>query len=143
MQPTIRLEAENYKSGSDGVAYHDNTYSNSGGRYRSDGVDISATSNASGGYLVSWTEAGEWLTYDVNVPTTGVYNVVTRVASMSNTPMSIGVSLGGQRRTSNFSSTGGWTAWQDVKYEKVSLSAGQQTLRLDVLAGASISTTLS
>jgi hypothetical protein len=38
-----RIEAEDYKSGGEGVAYHDTTSGNSGGAYRSNDVDIQPT----------------------------------------------------------------------------------------------------
>ena len=54
---------------------------NSGGQYRSTGVDVEATSDAGGGSDVGWLSAGEWLQYTVNVGTAGTYDVTFRVAS--------------------------------------------------------------
>ncbi|MDB5103642.1 MAG: C-terminal target protein, partial [Fibrobacteres bacterium] len=60
-----RLQAEDYRGGGEGIGYHDLTTVNSGGQYRTDGVDIQATTDAGGGYNVGWIQAGEWLDYDV------------------------------------------------------------------------------
>src|SRR5439155_19234944 len=49
-----KLEFENYDKGGSGVAYHDTTNGNSGNVYRSDSVDIQATSDAGGGYHLAW-----------------------------------------------------------------------------------------
>ncbi|MEB3339438.1 carbohydrate-binding protein, partial [Okeania sp.] len=69
----IRIEAENYKPGGEGVAYHDTTSGNSGNKYRSEDVDIQTTSDVGGGYNVGWINPGEWLTYDVQIPEAGDY----------------------------------------------------------------------
>lgn len=133
---SIRVEAENYKSGKQGVDYSIKTPHNSG-VYRKDGGDIQSTPNASNGYLVGWTEAGDWLTYDVNVPDSGAYSLVAHVASaLQNTSMSLGVSVdGGKQAKLQFGGTGGWTTWLDVKSDQLNLSAGNHTIRVDVLAG--------
>ena len=47
-----RLVAADFDSGAEGVAYHDESAGNSGGAYRSTGVDIEAC--AEGGYNVGW-----------------------------------------------------------------------------------------
>jgi len=49
---TLRLEAENFDWGGQGVAYNDLTGGNSGGQYRTnESVDIEATSDTGGGYV--------------------------------------------------------------------------------------------
>ena len=61
------IQAEDFDIGGEGVAYHDTDAVNSGGVYRSTGVDVQATGDSGGGYNVGWVKAGEWLTYTVNV----------------------------------------------------------------------------
>ena len=51
------VEAENYDKGGQGVAYHDTTPGNSGGKYRTDDVDIAA--GGSNGFHVTDIAAGE------------------------------------------------------------------------------------
>ncbi|MBD2777358.1 GDSL-type esterase/lipase family protein [Iningainema tapete] len=135
---TVRVEAENYKPGQLGVTYYDTTSQNIPGYYRpNEGVDIAPGGNTSNGHLVGWTDDGEWLTYDIQIPETGTYNLVARVASaLENTSMQLGVSVdGGQQRTLQFSGKGDWVNWQDIRTENLSLTAGQHTLRLDILKG--------
>lgn len=74
------LEAENFDVGGEGVAYHDNDYSNAGDVYRkSEGVDI--TGDETSGYQIGWTEEGEWIEYTVNINQAGSYEWEARVSS--------------------------------------------------------------
>jgi GH35 family endo-1,4-beta-xylanase len=60
------LEVEDFDNGVNGVAYSDSDEKNEGGKYRADcGVDIDSL--AGGGYVVGWTNGGEWLEYTVKV----------------------------------------------------------------------------
>ena len=73
------IEAENYDTGGQFVAYYDTTAGNSGGQYRSDDVDIETCSD--GGYDVTGIKTGEWLKYSVDVSSSGLYKITARVAS--------------------------------------------------------------
>ena len=77
-----RIQAKNFNTGGQGVAYNDSDTSNNGSQYRtSEGVDIENCTDAGGGYNVGWTSSGEWMKYAVNVSSTGSYNLTVRVAS--------------------------------------------------------------
>jgi lysophospholipase L1-like esterase len=132
----IRIEAENYRTGASGVTYFDRTRGNSGGKYRKDDVDISDSQDIGGGFLLGWIDQGEWLTYDVNVPTSGVYQLSARVASAVNSNYRFQATVGGQVATVNFGGSGGWWNWQTAQTSQfISLSAGNRQLRLDMLTG--------
>jgi hypothetical protein len=136
--PTLpgRIEAENYDTGGEGVAYYNTTVGNPGGVYRSDDVGIEPTSDTGGGYDVSWLNNGEWLEYTVNPPDpTAQYSISLRVAAPA---------AGGQLRvrlngtvlgTVAIPNTGGSQSWQTVTLSGVSLAGGigSQALRLEVL----------
>ena len=62
------IQAENYDTGGESVAYYNTTVGNPGGVYRSDDVGIEPTSDTGGGYDVSSLNTGEWLEYTVNPP---------------------------------------------------------------------------
>lgn len=62
-----KIEAENYDYGDKNETWFDTDNANNGGKYRDDGVDINVSWDTEGGYLVGWNEAGEWLTYTVDV----------------------------------------------------------------------------
>jgi len=131
-----RIEAENYDTGGEGVAYYNTTVGNTGGVYRSDDVGIEATTDTGGGYDVGWLNSGEWLEYTVNVPDPeAIYSISVRVASLSG---------GGQLRvrldgtvlgTIQVPNTAGWQNWQTVTLPNVPLAGGpgSKALRLEVL----------
>jgi len=126
----LRIEAEDY------ISFFDKSSGNTGGAFRSDDVDIQATTDVGGGYNVGWIQQGEWLTYDANIPEAGTYDIVARVASAQSGTRSLKVSVGGESETLSFGGTGGWQNWTDVTAQGVNLSAGSQQLRLDMLSNS-------
>ena len=126
------IQAEDYDQGGEGVAYHDTSSGNNGGQYRSDDVDIEATSDAGGGFNVGWMGAGEWLAYTVSVQTAGAYTLTARVAA-SGPGGSFHVEIGGVNVTSSLKvpDTGDWQNWIDVT-ANVTLKAGVQPMRFVV-----------
>ncbi|MEO1800820.1 MAG: carbohydrate-binding protein [Cyanobacteria bacterium J06629_2] len=130
----IRIEAEDYQDDyyTSDQTFYDTDYENQGGGYRNRSVDIEPTSDISGGFNVGWIEAGEWLTYSVDVPYDGNYQVVGRVASDIDTSHSLDVSIDGQATTLSFGDTGGWQSWTDVVGDDLYLTAGTYDLRLDM-----------
>jgi hypothetical protein len=133
------IEAENFDNGGEGVAYHDTSPGNSGGAYRGTDVDLQATSDVGGGYNVGWVDAGEGLTYTVNVATTGVYSIQVRVAAPSGGGV-FHVEMNGVDVTGPIAvpPTGGWQSWVTVARNGISLAAGTQVLRLamDTVGGS-------
>ncbi len=122
------IEAERYDLGGQNIAFYDVTPANEGGAFRTDAVDIEATTG--GGYNVGWIQSGEWLDYSVVVNTAGNYKIEARVAAIAaGKTFSLqmnGITLG------NFSvpNTGGWQNWQIVTLNNIALTAGQKTLRV-------------
>ncbi len=122
-----RLEVEEYSD------YSDYTSGNAGGAYRSDDVDVESTADAGGGYDIGWIQSGEWLEYDVSVIESGKYDLTLRMASGSSGSKTAMVLVGGERAGSfTLTRTDGWQAWQDVNVYDVQLSAGKQTLRIEM-----------
>ena len=72
------VQAEDYNTGGDGTGYHDTTSGNSGGYYRSDGVDIA---KVDGAYVVTGVADGEWLRYTVGTTTGGPFWLTMRAGS--------------------------------------------------------------
>src|SRR6185437_16946739 len=106
--------------------------------YRSDGVDLEATTdtqdNTGGGAdNIGWTTAGQWFNYTVQVATAGSYTVSFRLASpygvtdALHIANSSGANLSGAVAAPN---TGGYGTWTTVT-ASVTLPAGQQTLTVD------------
>ena len=125
------VQFENYDTGGNDVAYHDTTSGNSGAVYRSNNVDIQATSDAGGGYNVGWVKATEWLTYTVSVTTAGTYALDVRAASNGaggTLHFEVdGVNVTGPMTAPN---TGGWQVWQTITKTGVTLAAGQHVVRV-------------
>lgn len=124
------LQAEDYED------YEDSTVGNDGGAYRSDDVDLEATSDAGGGYNVGWIDAGEWLEYTVSVSAAGLFDFTARVASPTGAG-SMHVEVDGVNVTGTMAAvnTGGWQTFADVVAQQISLSAGNHTLRMVFDAG--------
>jgi hypothetical protein len=125
------VEAEEFDEGGEGVAYHDTSAGNKGGRFRNTDVDIESTADAGGGYDVGWTRPGEWLQYTVNVAADGQYDVRFRLASTGSGGVLHlevdGVNATGAVQVPN---TGGWQTWNTVTVRQVPLKAGTRRLRL-------------
>jgi hypothetical protein len=124
------VQAENFDEGGKGIAYHDTSAGNSGGKYRSTDVDIETTTDTGGGFNVAWVSAGEWLQYTVNVTTAGSYTLEARVAcSGSGGTFHVEVNGANVSGTMTVPNTGGWQQWQTVS-KTVTLAAGVQRIRL-------------
>jgi hypothetical protein len=127
------VQAANYDTGGQGVAYNVTSVNGSANSYRSDGVDLEACTDTGCGYDIGWTAAGQWFKYTVNVAAAATYTVSLRLASVSGVTdglhiaSSSGANLSGNI---NVPATGGWQTWTTVT-ASVTLPAGQQTLTID------------
>lgn len=98
------------------------------------GVQTESTSDVGGGVNVGYIQNGDFVEYQINVPTTGTYQVQFRVASNTS-----GGTINILARNANVGSvmvanTGGWQAWTSVT-KTIQLSEGPQTLRLNFTGG--------
>jgi hypothetical protein len=133
------VQAANYDTGGQGVAYNVTSVNGTVASYRSDGVDLETTADtqdttpAGGPYDLGWTATGQWFKYTVDVATAGTYTVSLRLASPNGVTdglhiaSSSGASLSGNI---NVPATGGWQDWTTVT-TSVTLPAGVQTLTID------------
>jgi hypothetical protein len=121
-----RIEAEDY------VRFYDTTSGNEGGGCDTgDDVDKETTGDsAGGGCNVGWTDAGEWLEYDVTVETTETFDITARVASeMSG--KSVRVEIDGVDVTGAMSvPSNGWQSYEDVVAANITIGAGDHVVRL-------------
>jgi len=127
------VQAENYDTGGQGVAYNVTSVNGSDNGYRSDGVDLEVTTDTGGGVNLGWTATGQWFKYTVNVATAGTYRVTFRVAGINATTGAFHISnASGTNLTGNVNvpATGGWQTWTSV-VAAITLPAGQQTLTFD------------
>ncbi|HET9956736.1 MAG TPA: carbohydrate-binding domain-containing protein, partial [Polyangiaceae bacterium] len=121
-----RIEAEAYQ------AYYDTSLGNSGNAPCVSGdVDAEGTSDPNGGVCnIAWTDAGEWLEYDVNVAQASTYELIVRAAS-EEVGQTVHVEVDGVDVSGPLTSPAqGWQAFADVRVPQVALSAGLHTVRL-------------
>jgi beta-glucosidase len=133
------VQAANYDTGGQGVAYNVAAANGTANSYRSDGVDLEATADTSdtgpagAAYDLGWTAAGQWFKYTVTVATAGTYTVSFRVAAPAavadalHIDNSSGTNLSGSVA---IAATGSYQTWATVT-ANVTLPAGQQTLTVD------------
>ena len=127
------VQAENYDTGGQGVAYNVTSTNGSANSYRSDGVDLEATTDTGGGYDLGWTAAGQWFKYTVNVATAGTYTVGLRLAAPTAVTDALHIdNSAGTNLSGNVTApaTGGYQTWTTVT-ATVTLAAGTQTLTVD------------
>ncbi len=119
-----RIQAELYQT-----ALDRSPGNNGNGTSPNENVDV-------GGSGIGWIESDEWLSYEVNVPRSGTYTLSGRVASDIDSPHSFQAVLGGQSTVVEFGSTGGWDISVDAQGDRgLTLEAGQQVLRVNILSG--------
>jgi len=127
------VQAENYDTGGQGVAYNVTAVNGSANSYRSDGVDLEATTDTGGGYDLGWTGTGQWFNYTVNVATAGTYSVSLRLAAPTAVTNALQIdNAAGTDLTGVVTApaTGGYQDWTTVT-ANITLPAGVQTLTVD------------
>ncbi|MDD5688307.1 MAG: discoidin domain-containing protein [Elusimicrobia bacterium] len=126
----IKIEAEDFDKGGEGVGYHDKEARNFGEQYRTDeGVDIEV--NPAGGYDVGWVMAGEWLKYTVDIKTAGTYTIEVQVGATGKGG-TFHIEFDDVDKTGPMTvpDTGGWQTWQTITKTGVSLSEGKHVMKL-------------
>ena len=127
------VQAENYDTGGQGVAYNVTAVNGSANSYRSDGVDLEATTDSGGGYDIGWTATGQWFNYTVNVATAGTYALSLRLAAPTAVTNALQINnAAGTDLTGVITApaTGGYQNWTTVT-ANITLPAGVQTLTVD------------
>lgn len=93
------------------------------------GTSTQDTDDVGGGQSIGSIQAGDYLSYAINVEDSGTYELEFRVASPhTNTVMTL--SINDYSESIVIPNTGGWENWASITHE-VNLNAGQQTLQLD------------
>lgn len=128
------IQAEDFDTGVNGIAYYETTEENQGGASnRTEGVDIEDCQDEGGGYNLAWTQAGEWVEYTVDVKYTGEYQIDLRVACNGD-GRTLSLSMDGINIASDVAvpNTGGWQNWQTISVNDIFLEAGHNVLRLSI-----------
>lgn len=100
------------------------------------GVEKETTTDVGGGQSVGYIDAGDWMSYDVTIPTAGTYRVIYRVAAITaNNTLRLEKDAGAtQLGTVTIPNTGGWQTWADA-YHNVTLPAGTYSIGLATATG--------
>ena len=134
-----KIEAENFdyfptEAGGQGRTYSDATSGNAGGAYRFDS-DVDVQETAAGDFYIGVTRDGEFLTYTVNVPEAGNYNIRARVGT-SQDNSNIRFSFDGVDETGEVPvpNTGGFTNFTNAMIAvDVPLEQGVQQVKVEIL----------
>ncbi|MDW3646158.1 MAG: carbohydrate-binding protein [Bacteroidia bacterium] len=106
---------------------------NAGWNYRNDGVDIEICEDNinTNGYNIGFIGSGEWLQYEVDVQTGGVYDVMLRVASLNGGgPLHLMIEDADLSSRKTVPGTGSWQGWTSITFNDVVLDQGPQKVRV-------------
>jgi hypothetical protein len=100
------------------------------------GVQLETTTDVGGGQSVGYIDAGDWMSYDVTIPTAGTYRIIYRVASPnSNMTLRLEKDAGATQLGSvTIPNTGGWQTWTNVAHN-VTLPAGTYSIGIATTTG--------
>ncbi|SNR76982.1 Por secretion system C-terminal sorting domain-containing protein [Lutibacter agarilyticus] len=139
LDPTVKfipgtIEAEDYKSGGEGVGYSDTTLGNSlNASSFADGVDVGIFNSTT---YVGGTQTGEWLKYDVNVLQDGDYDVEFLYAAATAGSISLEIDDIGIFKNHELQSTPNNGAdFQLSPKVSIDLAQGQHNLKIKVEKG--------
>ncbi|MEM6822913.1 MAG: LamG-like jellyroll fold domain-containing protein, partial [Verrucomicrobiota bacterium] len=129
-----RIQAEDYDTGGNGVAYSDSTTGNSGGQYRSDDADIAFSNEIDGGYTISYVTVGEWLEYTVTVQQSATYTMNFRTSSkFDNTAFRATFMQLGSSDPIVIPNTQGWHLYQTSVLPGIFLAQGDYVIRIEAV----------
>lgn len=133
-----RVEAEDYDSCE--ISFSDTNENNSGGEYRQDSVDITASQGASNNFYVSEMVSGEYMEYSLNVEKSGLYTLTYRVlpnqdGSKLPAVLVMMTADGEQEETKINILPAVNTEWINIVRNNIYLRDGPQVLRLKVITG--------
>lgn len=130
----IKIQAEDFDFGGEGISYHDTDTNNEGNsNYRfGHGVDIETTNDEEGSLDVSSIKDGEWLEYSVFVENPSIYNLHFRLlAGSDGGNIKIqdvnGTTITDLGETGTITNTN--NEYARVTASNINLSAGQHILR--------------
>lgn len=98
------------------------------------GIQTETTADDGGGMNVGYIDANDWMDYTIDVPSSGIYELDFRIASLNGGGI-IDIQSGNQTIASvNVPATGGWQNWATIS-ETLSLAAGVQNLKVVAKTG--------
>jgi hypothetical protein len=129
---TSTIQAEDYDTGGQGVAYNAADVCGFGGSsYRPDAINIATTTDTGGGYKIGCNRPGDYHNYTISVTTTGTYTLNMRVANIE-TGASYHVAIDGVSVVSGITvpNTGAYDTFTTVTSGHFNLTAGQHVMQI-------------
>jgi hypothetical protein len=129
------IEAENYDTGGQGVAFNDDAIKEGNLSIRpGDNVDLGSDGGI--GVVVAWFNPREWLEYTVNIEL-GNYNIDLFAASALTSQGILKISIADKEIASiNVSGTNGWNTYKSFSTQNVVVQAAKETvLRITTSGG--------
>ena len=129
---TIRIDTKNWSG------HHDSDAANNGSPQCNQGTDVDHYHNTdpgTDGCHIGWTEPGEWLSYNFQVPTSGNYDIAARLGSaLSGKKVRVSLYVSGQQNPAavrTFSAPNqGWAVFEDATLWNQPLAGGVTHLLL-------------
>ena len=141
-----RIYAPDFDIGVLNEAYYDNVYStyhvttgnytawNEGWSYRNDGADISECNDVyffHNGFQVGWFEEGEFMQYEVQVDSSGIYDINFRYSANNNiSKIYFTVNDTAFTESTPLTNTNNWSFWNTTTIPNTVLNSGVQKIRL-------------
>lgn len=124
------IEAEDYNTGGEGIAFHQVNKAGAKAVYRPDGFDLAPTTDAGGGYFLGATQRSEWFSYTVNVANTTSYTFDLRVhAAVGGGTFHVSVDKVNRSGTIAVPKAG-WKSWTTISTAPISLTAGKHVVKI-------------
>lgn len=122
-----RIHCVNYDRGGENVAFH-KAAAVTNELYRTEGVEIELSDDTGAGYNVKNIRTSEWLEYTVNVRESGRYCPELRMQGSGTISVDFGYTASSAHEADE-------NRWNTVRLEAVTLSAGEQVMRILVHDG--------
>lgn len=94
------------------------------------GIQVETTEDSGGGSNIGYVDIGDWLEYEVQVNTSGSYDVAFRVSALEGAKSFDLLVDGTISQTVQFNATGGWQNWATIN-TTLNLSPGDHTIRIN------------
>ncbi len=137
------IQAENFDSGADGIAFHDanGNKEGDGSAYRTDATGIDVVKGGTG-YAIGYGEVGEWMEYTVNVKEAGIYSYDISYSAPED-GAAISLALSGANGITPLTAdkvvlakTGAWGTYKSAHNRLLlPLEEGEQVIRLNITGG--------
>lgn len=138
------LQAENFDTGADGIAFHDanSNKEGDGNTYRTDLTGIDVVKGGTG-YAIGYGQVGEWMEYTVNVKEAGLYSYdISYSAPEEGAAINLALNTpdGLKPLTADkvvLGKTNSWSTYTQAHNRLiVPLEAGEQIIRLGIVGGS-------